>query len=265
VSGWPGPGAALRSAVLTALVGAMSGLAWLALWRLETSPWGHWIHAHGPAARGHGPHDGSGVGAISPPWLGLVFVAGWVVMTVAMMLPTTLPLLEIFHRLTARRRQHLLLLGLVGAGYLAAWAAFGAVVFGASLLLRAGMADLAISPGAAPAALLLVAGAFQFSRVKYRCLERCRSPLSFVTTYWRGANERWQSFRLGFDHGVFCVGCCWALMLLMFATGTASLAAMLTLGAIMAVEKNAPWGRGVSAPLGALLLAAGLLVLVWPD
>ena len=259
--GWPDAGS--RPAVLTALIGAMSGLAWLALWRLEATLWGRWFHAHGSGAGGHGPHDGAG--ALSPLWLGVVFVAGWVVMTVAMMLPTTLPLLDLFQRLTANRREHLLLLGLVGAGYLVAWAAFGAVVFAVSLLLRAALTYVTLSPKVAPAALLLVAGAFQFSRLKYRCLERCRSPLSFVTTRWRGANERWQSFRLGLDHGLFCVGCCWALMLLMFVTGTASLVLMLALGAIMAVEKNAPWGRRISAPLGVVLLAGAALVLSWPD
>src|SRR5262245_2269784 len=242
----------------------MSGLAWLALWQLEASPWSHWIHPHGSTAHGHGSHEGAGIGAISPLWLGLIFVAGWVVMTMAMMLPTTLPLLELFRRLTERHREHLLLLGLVGAGYLAAWTAFGAVVFAASLLLRAAVADVEISPRVAPAALFLVAGAFQFSRLKYQCLERCRSPLGFVTTRWRGTHERWQSFRLGLEHGVFCVGCCWALMLLMFVTGTASLALMLALGAIMAVEKNALWGRRISGPVGVILLAAAAFVLSWP-
>jgi predicted metal-binding membrane protein len=99
-------------------------------------------------------------------------------------------------------------------------------------------------------ALLLVAGAFQFSAMKYRCLDKCRSPLSFVTSRWRGSRERWHSFTLGVEHGAFCVGCCWALMLLMFVTGTASLLWMVALGGVMAVEKNAPWGRRLSTPLG---------------
>jgi predicted metal-binding membrane protein len=263
VSWWPAPGGGARPVALTALVGAMSGMAWLALWRLEAAPWGHWIHAHGSAVSGHGGHHG-GSDAMVPLWLGIVFVTGWAVMTTAMMLPTALPLLQVFRRLTAGHRHYLLLPGLVVAGYLTTWTAFGAIVFAATLLLRAGVSDVAMSPRVAPAALLVVAGAFQFSSLKYRCLERCRSPLSFVTTRWRGVDERWQSFRLGLEHGVFCVGCCWALMLLMFVTGTASLALMLVLGAIMAVEKNAPWGRRMSAPLGAVLLVAGAVVLLLP-
>jgi predicted metal-binding membrane protein len=259
-----GPGASSRPAVLTALIGAMSALAWVAIWRLDAAPWGRWIHAHGSTAYGHGAHGATGVAATSALGLGLAFVAGWVVMTVAMMLPSTLPLLELFRRLTASHRERFLLLALVGAGYLAAWAVFGGLVFAATQFLRAGMGEAAIPPRVAPAALLLVAGAFQFSPLKYRCLERCRSPLSFLTSRWRGAHERWQSFRLGLDHGAFCVGCCWALMLLMFVTGTASLALMLVLGAVMAVEKNAPWGRRVSAPLGAVLLAGAVLMLAWP-
>jgi predicted metal-binding membrane protein len=109
---------------------------------------------------------------------------------------------------------------------------------------------------------LLLAGAFQFSKLKYRCLDKCRAPFSFVIEHWRGGDTRWQALRLGAHHGVFCVGCCWALMFLMFAVGTGSIGWMLALGAIMAVEKNMPWGRKLSAPLGIVLLAWGVLIVV---
>jgi predicted metal-binding membrane protein len=116
----------------------------------------------------------------------------------------------------------------------------------------------------ATAALFLVAGLFQFSRLKYRCLDQCRSPMSFVTSRWHGRRERWQSFRIGIDHGVYCVGCCWALMLLMFAASAASVVWMLVLGAVMAIEKNMPWGRRLSAPVGVALLAAGAAMVLLP-
>jgi len=107
-----------------------------------------------------------------------------------------------------------------------------------------------------------VAGAFQFSRLKYRCLDKCRTPLSFVIEHWRGRAQTWQAFLLGAHHGLYCVGCCWALMLLMFVVGAGSLGWMLLLAAAMAVEKNMPWGRRLSAPLGVALLAWAALLVV---
>lgn len=243
--------------VVPALIGAMSATAWVAMWRLGESPWGHWVHEHGA---GHGSMSGPSFTAA----LGAAFITGWVVMTVAMMLPTTLPLVQIFRRLTAERSDGLLLVLLVVAGYLLVWAACGVVVFVSSVLIQAsaGASDwLTTHPKMPTASLLLVAGIFQFSSLKYRCLDKCRSPMSFVTSRWRGVHERWQSFRLGVEHGAFCVGCCWALMLLMFAAGTASFLWMLVLGGVMAVEKNVSWGRRVSAPLGFLLLAASIALL----
>jgi predicted metal-binding membrane protein len=111
-------------------------------------------------------------------------------------------------------------------------------------------------------ALLYIAGLFQFTPLKYRCLDKCRSPLSFVISHWQGRNDRWHAFRLGVDHGVFCVGCCWALMLLMFIASVGSLAWMMILGVVMGVEKNAVWGRRMSAPLGVVLLLSGTALLI---
>jgi predicted metal-binding membrane protein len=81
--------------------------------------------------------------------------------------------------------------------------------------------------------------------------------LSFVTEHWRGRHDRRNALLLGIHHGIFCLGCCWALMLLMFAVGLGNLSWMLLLGAIMAMEKNAPWGAKLSAPLGTALLGWG--------
>jgi predicted metal-binding membrane protein len=183
-------------------------------------------------------------------------------MCVAMMLPTSLPVLAAFHALAGGRPDGRALVALVVAGYLTTWAGFGLLVYGQHLILQ----QLLIASGwawagalAAPA-LLVLAGAFQFSSLKYRCLDKCRSPLAFVLGYWQGRREAWQAFRLGFDHGLFCVGCCWALMLLMFLVGVHYLAWMLILGTVMAVEKNVSWGRRLSAPLGVVLIAAGALL-----
>ncbi len=110
------------------------------------------------------------------------------------------------------------------------------------------------------AAVLILAGAFQFSSLKYRCLDKCRAPLSFLSQHWRGSAQAARAFLLGAHHGLFCVGCCWALMLLMFAVGTGNVGWMMGLGAVMAVEKNVTWGRRLSAPLGVGLLAWGLMI-----
>lgn len=234
----------------------MSATAWVAVSRLGESPWSTTGHSHGL-------HHVAASAPLAP--VAAAFVGGWVLMTIAMMLPTTLPIVQVFRRLTSARRDGVLLTLLVLLGYLVAWTAFGALVFGASVLLQR-LADgnvwLAAHPRAPSAALFIVAGAFQFSDVKYRCLDKCRSPLSFVTSRWRGTHERWQSVRLGLEHGAFCVGCCWALMLLMFASAVTSLAWMLLLGAVMAVEKNVSWGRRAATPVGLAFLAAGVLLLV---
>ena len=111
-------------------------------------------------------------------------------------------------------------------------------------------------------AVVGAAGLFQFSSLKYRCLDRCRTPYGFVIERWRGSTPSRDALRIGFDHRVFCVGCCWALMLLMFVVGMGNIGWMLALGAVMAAEKNLPGGRRLSAPLGVALLGwAGAIVL----
>jgi predicted metal-binding membrane protein len=107
---------------------------------------------------------------------------------------------------------------------------------------------------------LVLAGLYQFAPLKYACLDKCRSPLSFITEHWRGSHERTQAFRLGIRHGLFCIGCCWSLMLLMFAVGAGNIGWMLVLGAVMAIEKNLPWGRRLSKPLGVVLVLWGVAI-----
>ncbi len=251
----PVPGAVERAA-LTVSVALLAAGAWLALWLGEDSA---------SAFLSHSQHLGH-MGKPSAFFV-LIFIAGWTVMTVAMMLPTSLPILTAFQTLAGERADRAFLLALVIIGYLLTWALFGTAAYFIYLLVHRLMS---ISPWlmahawAGTPALLMLAGAFQFSSLKYRCLDKCRSPLSFVLQHWRGGRQRWQAFRLGVDHGVFCVGCCWALMLLMFVVGVgSSLAWMFVLAVVMGVEKNVSWGRRMSAPVGVILIASGAALLAF--
>jgi predicted metal-binding membrane protein len=232
------------------LMSGIIALAWLTLWLWGHSPYGRWLQ-----------HDGLSGAGLGDGLVVLVMVVGWTLMIVAMMLPTSLPLVAVFHRLTRQRPDHAWLLGLLLAGYLGMWTAFGVVVHVGDALLHAAVAQstwLEAHAWALGAGILVLAGLYQFTPLKYACLDQCRSPLSFVTEHWRGSRAGTQAFRLGMLHGLFCIGCCWSLMLLMFAVGAGNLGWMLVLGAVMAIEKNLPWGRRVSAPLGVVLLGGGL-------
>jgi len=256
-------GASLHRSWFLPLMGLLIGAAWVSLWLWAESPYGRYLD--------HGDWTTIGLaGALcrAIPAGGVVvpavlYVTGWVLMLAAMMLPTTLPLLEIYRRLVCRRDDRHLLLGLVVLGYLTAWGGFGLAAHGADLALYAVVIEspwLTFNGWAIGAGVLALAGVYQFSRLKYACLDKCRMPLGFVMEHWRAQGKRRQALRMGFRHGLFCVGCCWALMLLMFVVGTGSVGWMLALGAVMAVEKNMPWGRRISQPLGALLLACAVVI-----
>lgn len=178
---------------------------------------------------------------------------------------TSIPLALLFHRMVRGRRYAAWLVLVLVSGYVVTWAGGGLLLQFANAALQSGVARI-VSPVAPPwlvaAVILTIAGLYQFTSLKYACLDKCRSPLMFLTTRWHGGNESLQAFRIGVEHGVFCVGCCWSLMLLMFLVGTSSLVWMLLLGVVMALEKNFSWGRRVSAPLGAVLLLAAAAVVV---
>jgi len=249
--------AAHRSWFLPVMAGLVV-FAWATLWLWAASPYGRYLD-HGDWTQvGFAASICAALPAGDAVLPMTLYVGGWVLMLAAMMLPTTLPLLEIYRRLSRRRADRGLLLALVVGGYLLAWAGFGVAAHGLDWALHeaaAGSVWLAFNGWSLGVAVLALAGAFQFSRLKYRCLDKCRMPLGFVMEHWRGRHERRQALWLGLRHGLFCVGCCWALMLLMFVVGAGSVGWMLLLGAVMAAEKNLPWGRRLSAPLGLVLLA----------
>ncbi len=213
-----------------------------------------------------GGHEGHHHDAGSVPWwpaqIG-TYTVTWVVMVGAMMLPTTVPMARLVASVTARIVDPAPVLSALYASYFAVWSAFGLVAFVGDL--GVGLATnrwswLAEHPGLPLAATLALAGGFQFSRLKDRCLTACRDPMSMLWRHYRrGLAGAW---RLGTRHALSCLGCCWALMLLLFSVGVASIVWMLALTAVMVVEKTTRWGARMSAPVGVgLLAAAGLVAL----
>jgi predicted metal-binding membrane protein len=243
-------------AILIGLLAVLVLLAWYTLWLWGSSPYGHMLL--------HGPPHLQMVAQI--PWrFAAIFVTGWTLMTVAMMLPTSFPLILLFHRIVRERTAATWLVLLLVLGYLGVWLLCGMFLQLVNWSLHAGIAHIswpASVTSISSAIILTLAGLYQFSSLKYACLDRCRAPLSFLTSRWQGGNESARALRIGVEHGVFCVGCCWSLMLLMFLVGAGSLLWMLLLGVVMALEKNLPWGRRLSAPIGLLLLVAAATVLI---
>jgi predicted metal-binding membrane protein len=196
--------------------------------------------------------------------LGLFLVA-WQAMIAAMMLPSSLPLVRLFSAVSAQQERPGFALGAFLAGYAVVWSAFGA----AALLLDAMVHEavhrapgLEARPWLVTGGILALAGAFQFSSLKDRCLNTCRHPAAYLLPrYRRGTGS---AFRLGRDHGLFCLGCCWALMLLMFAAGVANLAWMAVLTAVMVYEKVGRHGRALTPVVGWALLGWAVLVLTTP-
>ena len=247
--------------LVTIVLGSIVVLAWIVLWWLEQSPYGSIFHNH----NGGSGHDHHGQ---MPSWLlSVAFLVGWLLMTIAMMLPTTVPLINLFSRMVAPRDQARLLVLLLLSGYLTAWLLFGVaalgLIWGIEQVQTSRVLPQVTQVWVWSAGLFLLAGTFQFSKLKYACLDMCRTPLGFILSHWHGRSERTEAFNIGWRHGLFCVGCCWALMLLMFAVSTTSLGWMLLLALVMAIEKNAPWGRRLSRPLGLVLILTAIGIWVY--
>lgn len=207
--------------------------------------------------------------AMPEPWGAGQFVLTflmWAVMMVAMMVPAASPMVLTFAAVNRRRA----LLGtravptaIFLAGYLAVWSAFSLLAAGAQWALQRAALLAPDTLKAAPfvgGALLLAAGAYQFTPLKHACLARCQSPLGFILTEWREGSRG--AFVMGLRHGAYCVGCCWALMALLFVAGVMNLLWVAALAVLVLVEKLVPTERLVSWTTGALLLAWGVWVLV---
>ena len=184
----------------------------------------------------------------------------WILMSIAMMLPTALPTIDLYVSLSRRMESgRAPRIALFIAGYLVAWWAFSAVAAAAQVALRAMPID-AIPTAAAAGGIIILAGLYQLSALKQACLAQCRNPMLFLMSYWRETYPG--TLRMGITHGVICVGCCWALMLLMFATGTMNLVWMAVLGLIMLCEKILPHADRWGHHAGILMIAAGSVTIL---
>jgi predicted metal-binding membrane protein len=184
----------------------------------------------------------------------------WFAMMAAMMAPAAWPWLRAFHRFSgAEREAEVGATARFASGYLVAWLAYA---IGAALLQRALQATSLMQPSrdvvvpGIGAIIFLIAGLYQFAPFKRACLTHCRTPLGYFLTHWR--NGPMGAFRMGLHHGLFCVGCCWALMATAFAVGVMNAWWMAMLAVLALVEQVAPQGQVLRRVLGGAFLVAGI-------
>ena len=197
---------------------------------------------------------------------GLMFIM-WAVMMVAMMTPSAAPMLLMFAAVNRKRRERaapFVPTGIFLAGYVIVWTLFAAgATMGNWGLHQASLLSSmmgAATSGYLGGALLLAAGVFQWSPLKFACLKQCRTPMGFLMTSWREGHRG--ALRMGLDHGAYCLGCCWALMLLLFVLGIMNLVWIAALAAFVLAEKAAPKGEWVSRATGVLLAGWGVWAIV---
>jgi predicted metal-binding membrane protein len=184
--------------------------------------------------------------------------AMWALMCVAMMLPSALAFLSQYRELSLHAAAKSTSLAFVTTGYLLAWLAISTLAaLGQVMLVERGQLtpNGIMTEHAVAAALLIVAGLYQFTPTKQSALRQCQHPMQFIFSHWRGGH--WGGFKLGFHHGLVCIKCCWALMLLAFVAGTMNLAWMGIATALMTLEKLRATGTALSYTVGVTLIAAG--------
>ena len=237
---------------------AVAALAWLYLW----------VDARGMSA-GWSPSGWLMAASTDNPWsplsLALAFLM-WSVMMVGMMLPSAMPAILLYGRLVAKQPAGggtLPAVWAFAAGYLAVWTGFSlaAALFEAALQSRDLLTPMLESTSRPlTGGLLIAAGVYQWLPIKHICLTRCRAPLSYLLMNWRPGRRG--AFRLGAGHGVFCVGCCWVLMLLLFAAGVMDLLWVVVIAGFVLAEKLVPFGKLFSYASGVALVGMGIAVVV---
>ena len=200
----------------------------------------------------------------------LVMLAMWWVMMIAMMTPSAAPMILLYARATrhaqasGRLQQGVVPTAAFAAGYLLVWLAFSvaatALMWALERIGAVSAATMGSSAAWASATLLIAAGLYQLSPLKHACLRVCRSPAEFLSRHWRPGS--YGALRMGVAHGVYCVGCCWVLMALLFVGGIMNVLWIAALAILVLLEKVAPPGAWISRATGVLLLAWGAMTLV---
>jgi predicted metal-binding membrane protein len=214
-------------------------------------------------ARMEGMDDGPGTDLGSAQW----YVGIWVTMMAAMMLPSAAPMVLLYSRLAGQEsRRPGLGTTLFVTGYLVTWTAFGIVAYAAFELVRGldlGFLDWDSGGPLVAGVAIAIAGLYELTPLKQTCLGHCRTPLGWVANHWRDGPVG--AIRMGVEHGAWCVGCCWALMLVLFVVGVMSITWMLVVAAVIFAEKVLPVGERVAPTIAVALIAAGIWVAVAPE
>jgi predicted metal-binding membrane protein len=223
-----------------------------------------WLWVVAMARDMYGPMSGASAWMMTVTWDTprlLLLWAMWAAMMAGMMLPSAAPLLLLYAR-AMRNREGLgnphARIYAMALGYLTVWAGFSLAATALQrLLAETSVLTMMMEPSSdrLAAALLILAGLYQLTPFKDACLSACRSPMALLSKNWHEGVGG--AFRMGLSHGMYCLGCCWAMMLLLFAGGVMNLAVILALTALVAFEKIAPFGQQSARVSAALLLALG--------
>ena len=237
-----------RSTIITyAVLVGVTVAAWLAMLRMPM-----------------GERDMTGMEMTMTPTLadGLTFIAAWAIMMAAMMLPSAMPMIGLYAAMqrdaptaTATAAE----VSAFTAVYVVLWAISGVPIYFASVAL---MAVAASTLAYTTAGVLIAAGIFQLSPLKSVCLRHCRSPLGFILGHWRAG---WRGgVTMGFAHALYCLGCCWALMIVLVVAGAMGLPWVLLIACVVAAEKILPRGEWVARTTGVVLALLGVAVAIEP-
>lgn len=198
-----------------------------------------------------------------------LFVGMWLLMMAAMMLPAVTPIVLLFRTIQRGRGtdgRPVVPTVAFAAGYLAIWALAGVLADSVYLAIQAAGDRLQAGLGALPyvgGAILVLAGLYQYSPLKYACLAHCRSPFHIILHGWH--EGRRGALRMGASHGACCLGCCWGIMAVLFVVGLMNLTWMAALSILILVEKRAPWGVAIGRLTGVLFIVLGVCMAVRPN
>lgn len=192
----------------------------------------------------------------------LSFVVMWAIMMAAMMLPSFAPIASRYASMIESRQ----IIGIISlaAGYMAVWGIGGVLAYMIAYVFQSITHQSSQLALPLAVSIFAIGGIYQFTPLKDRCLTKCRTPFAQLLEYASWKN-RWRHFRVGVHHGAYCAGCCWSLMLVMFAFGTMNLAAMVAIAIVAAAEKLWTQGRWFSYAIGAICLLLAVAVIWLPQ